>query len=155
MKVKILLLFISLLLISCSKQDQTIYPQYTYNFSQEERDVMHATNVYRQSINLDTLKSNQHIAYLCCEHNHYMIEKVIVNHDYFYDRSENLSKTLHTCSVGEVIAYNYNTPQSVLDAWITSPTHKSIIEGNFNNFGVSICEDSKGRKYYTFIFVKI
>ena len=154
MKVKILLLFI-LLLISCSKQDEKFYPQYTYNFSQEEREVMHVTNVYRNSINLDTLQPKEHIGYVCLEHNQYMIENDTMNHNYFYSRSENLMNTLHTCRVGEVLAYNYGSPQSVLNAWISSPGHKTIIEGDFTNFGVSIREDLYGRKYYTFIFVKI
>jgi uncharacterized protein YkwD len=156
MKVKILLLFISLLLISCSKsQDQEIYPQYSYNFSKEERDVMHVTNVYRNSIELDTLKSNQHIAYLCYEHNDYMIVQDTITHDYFCERSDNIIKTLNADNVGEVLAYNYTSPQSVLNAWINSPLHRNIIEGNFTHFGVSIKQDSNGRKYYTFIFAKI
>jgi len=153
MKVKILLLLISLLLISCSKQDDKFYPQYTYNFSQEERDVMHVTNVYRNSINLDTLKSNQHISYICSQHNEYMILNDTMNHNYFYNRSENIIKTLHADHVAEVLACNYNSPQSVLNAWISSPGHKTIIEGDFTNFGVSIREDCNGRKYYIPLFL--
>lgn len=155
MKVKILLFFISLLLISCSKQDEKIYPQYPYNFNQEEREVMHVTNVYRNSVNLDTLKSKEHIGYICLEHNQYMITNDTINHNYFCNRSDNLIKTLHASHVGEVLAYNYNSPNSVLNAWVNSPEHKSIIEGDFTDFGVSIRQDSNGRKYYTFIFVKI
>jgi uncharacterized protein YkwD len=156
MKIKILLFFISLLFISCSKsQDQEIYTQYSYNFSQEEHDVMHVTNIYRNSIELDTLKSNQHISYICSQHNDYMILNDTMNHNYFYNRSENIIKTLHAYHVGEVLACNYNSPQSVLNAWLSSPGHKKIIEGDFTNFGISIREDLDGRKYYTFIFVKI
>ena len=154
MKVKILLFF-SLLFISCSKQDETIYPQYPYNFSQQDIEVMHVTNVYRNQIGLDTLKKIQHIGYICSEHNTYMIEQDIITHDYFQQRSDNLIRTLHAERVGEVLAYNYNYPQSVLNAWINSPSHKKIIEGDFTNFGIAIKKDSNGRKYYTFIFVKI
>ena len=156
MKVKILLFFISLLFISCSKsKDQDIYPQYSYNFSQEERDVMSVTNVYRNQIGLDTLKTIEHIGYISEEHNIYMIEQDTITHDYFQQRSDNLMNTLQAFRVGEVLAYNYNTSQSVLNAWISSPRHKSIIEGDFTNFGVAIHTDSNNRRYYTFIFVKI
>jgi len=154
MKVKILL-FISLLFISCTKQDEEIYPKYTYNFSQQELEVMHVTNVYRNQIGLDTLKTIEHIGYICEEHNIYMIEQDTITHDYFHERSDNLIKTLHAERVGEVLAYNYNYPQSVLNAWINSPSHKKIIEGDFTNFGIAIKQDYIGRKYYTFIFVKI
>lgn len=150
-----LLLFISLLLISCSKQDEKFYPQYTYNFSQEELDVMRVTNVYRNQIGLDTLKTIEHIGYISEEHNIYMIEQDTITHDYFQQRSDNLMNTLQAFRVGEVLAYNYNTSQSVLNAWINSPRHKSIIEGDFTNFGVAIHTDSNNRRYYTFIFVKI
>ena len=150
-----LLLFISLLLISCSKQDEKFYPQYTYNFSQEELDVMRVTNVYRNQIGLDTLKTIEHIGYISEEHNIYMIEQDTITHDYFQQRSDNLMNTLQAFRVGEVLAYNYNTSQSVLNAWINSPRHKSIIEGDFTNFGVAIHTNSNNRRYYTFIFVKI
>lgn len=154
MKVKILL-FISLLFISCSKQDEKIYPQYPYNFSQQDIEVMHVTNVYRNQIGLDTLKKIQHIGYISEEHNIYMIEHDTITHDYFQQRSDNLIRTLHAERVGEVIAYNYISSQSVLNAWINSPSHKKIIEGDFTNFGIAIKQDSTGHKYYTFIFVKI
>lgn len=156
MKLKILLLFISLLLVSCSKtQDETIYPQYTYNFNQQENEVMQFTNEYRTSIGLDTLKKTQHIGYISEEHNIYMIEKDTITHDYFQERADNLIKTLHAEHVGEVLAYNYTSPQSVLSAWLNSPKHKQIIEGNYTNFGIAIDIDSNNRKYYTFIFIKI
>jgi uncharacterized protein YkwD len=154
MKLKILII-ISLLFTSCSKQDETIYPQYTYNFSQQENAVMNATNVYRNQIGLNTLKSIQHIGYISEEHNIYMIEQDTISHDYFQQRSDNLIQTLHAGHVGEVLAYNYTSPQSVLNAWINSPGHKNIIEGDFTNFGIAIKQDSNGRKYYTFIFVRI
>lgn len=154
MKVKILL-FISLLFISCTKQDEEIYPKYTYNFSQQELEVMHVTNVYRNQIGLDTLKTIEHIGYISEEHNIYMIEQDTITHDYFHERSDNLIKTLHADRVGEAIAYNYINSESVLSAWINSPSHRQIIEGDYTNFGLAIDVDSNNRKYYTFIFVKI
>ena len=57
--------------------------------------------------------------------------------------------------VSENIAYNYNSAQSVLTAWLNSPTHKQNIEGDFTDFGISIRVNSTGKKYYTNIFVKI
>jgi uncharacterized protein YkwD len=155
MKIKIILFFISLLLISCSKSQDQKYTQYPYNFSQQENAVMNVTNVYRNQIGLDTLKTIEHIGYICKEHNIYMIEQGTMTHDHFEQRSDNLIKTLHAEHVGEVLAYNYSNPQSVLNAWLSSPGHKKIIEGDFTNFGLAIHTNSNNRKYYTFIFVKI
>jgi uncharacterized protein YkwD len=58
-------------------------------------------------------------------------------------------------SVSENIAYNYNSPQAALDAWLKSPSHKANIEGNFTHFGLSIRVSEDGKKYYTNIFAKI
>jgi uncharacterized protein YkwD len=138
MKVKIIL-FISLFLLSCTNtQDKIIYTQHTYNFNQQELEVMQITNEYRASIGLNTLTSIQHIGFLCEEHNQYMITTHIISHDYFYYRSQNLESTTLANHVGEVIAYNYVSSNSALQAWLNSPGHKKIIEGNFTNFGVAI-----------------
>ena len=71
-------------------------------------------------------------------------------------RSENIIKTLGAKTVSENIAYNYNTPEAVLSAWLASPSHKANIEGDHTHFGIAIKENpANGRKYYTNIFAKI
>jgi uncharacterized protein YkwD len=84
-----------------------------------------------------------------------MIDNNVVNHDDFVSRSENIMKVLGAKSVAENIAYNYNSPQAVLSAWLKSPSHKQNIEGNFTHFGLAIRINPDGKKYYTNIFAKI
>lgn len=127
---------------------------YTYNAS--EIETMNLINSYRVSIGLNSLVKIDYISYKSEEHDNYMITKNVVNHDDFVARSENIIKVLGVKIVDENIAYNYDTPQAALKAWLASPGHKKNIEGDFTNFGISIRENpTTGRKYYTNIFVKI
>lgn len=44
-------------------------------------------------------------------------------------------------SYGENVAYGYSTPQSVMDAWMSSPGHKAnILDCNFKEIGVGLAE---------------
>jgi len=126
---------------------------YTYNSS--ELDAMNLINTYRVSVGLNALQQINHISYKSEEHDHYMIANDVVNHNDFVSRSENLISVLGAKRVGENIAYNYNTPQSVVNAWLNSPTHKENIEGDYTHFGIAIKTNQEGKKYYTNIFVKI
>jgi uncharacterized protein YkwD len=85
-----------------------------------------------------------------------MIEKDTINHDYAYNRQVNLEQLYKATEIGEIIAYNYQNNQSVLQAWIDSPEHAHILKkSTYTNFGVSITIDpTTNRKYYTFIFIK-
>ena len=85
-----------------------------------------------------------------------MIANKVVNHDDFVARSENIIKVLGAKKVAENVAYNYNTPEAVLKAWLASDGHKRNIEGDYTHFGLAIKLDTvNGRKYYTNIFAKI
>ncbi|MGL2966077.1 CAP domain-containing protein [Flavobacterium sp. XGLA_31] len=127
----------------------------TYNYNDTELQLVTLINNYRQSIGLNTLQVINHISYKSEEHNEYMIDNKVVNHDYFYDRSENLIEVLGAEKVGENIAYNYLTAESAFNAWLNSPTHKANIEGDFTHFGISVTTDpATGRKYYTNMFIK-
>ena len=117
---------------------------------------MKLINDYRVSIGLNSLEKINHISHKSEEHDNYMITNNVVNHDDFVARSENIISVLGAKTVGENIAYNYNSPQAALDAWLNSPGHKQNIEGNFTHFGISIRENpSNGKKYYTNIFARI
>lgn len=127
----------------------------TYNYNDTELQLVTLINNYRQSIGLNTLQVINHISYKSEEHNEYMIDNNVVNHDYFYDRSENLIEVLGAEKVGENIAYNYLTAESAFNAWMNSPTHKANIEGDFTHFGISVTTDPvTGKKYYTNMFIK-
>ncbi|MEZ7499500.1 CAP domain-containing protein [Flavobacterium sp. Arc3] len=128
----------------------------SYTYSASELETMKLINDYRVSVGLSALEKINFISVKSEGHDNYMISNNVVNHDGFVDRSENIIKTLGAKTVGENIAYNYNTPQAALTAWLNSPGHKENIVGNFTHFGISIRENPEtGKKYYTNIFAKI
>jgi uncharacterized protein YkwD len=127
---------------------------YTYNAL--ELETMEKINAYRASIGLNRLEKINYISFKSEEHNDYMITNNVVNHNDFIARSENIMNIVGAKTVSENIAYNFNTSQAVLTAWLASSSHKSNIEGNFTHFGLAIKESPvNGRKYFTNIFAKI
>jgi len=127
-----------------------------YTYSDSELEALKLINDYRVSVGLSELEKINFISVKSEGHDNYMISNNVVNHDGFVDRSENIIKTLGAKTVGENIAFNYDTPQAALAAWLKSPGHKENIVGNFTHFGISIRENPEtGKKYYTNIFAKI
>jgi uncharacterized protein YkwD len=148
-------------LISCSSNDTeeatTARPQLIqdYDYNSDELQLADLINEHRVSLGLNPLQLINHVSYKSEEHNAYMIERKVVNHDLFPQRSTNIIEVLGAVKVNENVAYNFVSSSSALNAWLNSPGHKANIEGNFTNFGISIRKDeTTGKKYYTNIFVK-
>jgi uncharacterized protein YkwD len=147
-------------MVSCSSEsseetstDNKLVTSYNYNDS--ELKIITAVNNYRQSIGLNTLEVINHISYKSEGHNIYMIDNKVINHDFFQQRANNLIEVLGATRVAENIAYNYQTPESAMSAWLNSPDHKANIEGDFTHFGISVTVDeTTGKKYYTNMFIK-
>lgn len=126
-----------------------------YNYSADELQLATLINDYRVSNGMNALQIINHISFKSEEHNEYMIEKNVVNHDYFEARSSNIIHVLGAVKVGENIAYNFSTPNSALNAWLNSPGHKANLDGDYTHFGISISVNPEtGKKYYTNMFMK-
>ena len=147
-------------MISCSSNetetssaDKTVVTQYNYNDT--ETKLVTLVNNYRVSVGLNPLQVINHISFKSEEHNIYMIDNNVVNHDYFQQRSNNLVQVLGAEKVGENIAYNYQTAESAMSAWLHSSAHKANIEGDYTHLGISVTVDqATGKKYYTNMFIK-
>ncbi|WP_366183054.1 CAP domain-containing protein [Flavobacterium ovatum] len=127
-----------------------------YDYNEMEVTTMDLINKYRVSVGLNPLERINHISFKSEEHDEYMISNKVVNHNDFVARSENIIKVLGAKKVGENVAYNFNTAESVVAAWLNSPAHKENIVGNYTHFGIAIKMDpDTGKKYYTNIFAKI
>ena len=159
----VLLSAILLMMNSCSSNatEETVVTANTqkvveYSYSETELATMALINEYRVSIGLKPLAIINHISFKSEEHDDYMIANNVVNHNDFVARSENIIKVLGAKSVGENIAYNFNTPESVVAAWLNSPAHKENIVGNYTHFGLAIKANTvTGKKFFTNIFAKI
>lgn len=126
-----------------------------YDYDSSELELADLINEYRQSLGLNSLEIVAHVSYKSEEHNNYMIDNGVVNHDFFSERAANIKQVLGAVQVSENVAYNYITPAGALHAWLQSPSHRATIEGNFTHFGVSVSVDPEtGRKYYTNIFIR-
>jgi uncharacterized protein YkwD len=136
-----------------STSTEQVITDYSYNAS--ELETMQLINDYRVSIGLNALEKINHISYKCEEHNKYMIDNNVVNHNDFVSRSNNIMSVLGAKKVGENVAYNYKTSAAAVKSWLESQGHKENIEGNYTHFGISITTDAAGKKYYTNIFAKI
>jgi len=147
-------------MVSCSSdqtEDSSTQRQVvtSYNYNQTELKLVTLINEHRASLGLNTLEVINHISYKSEEHNVYMIDNKVVNHDYFQQRSNNLVQVLGAEKVGENIAYNYQTADSAMAAWLASPAHKANIEGDYTHLGISVTIDqATGKKYYTNMFMK-
>ncbi|MCW2118465.1 CAP domain-containing protein [Flavobacterium sp. 7A] len=128
----------------------------SYNYTETELLTMDLINDYRVSVGLNTLEKINYISVKSEVHDEYMITNKVVNHDDFVARSEDIMNVLDAKKVGENVAYNFNTPESVVAAWLHSPGHKANIVGNYTHFGIAIKSDPiTGEKYFTNIFAKI
>ncbi len=154
-------MFLVFSMISCStesNEDQQAAPAQlvtNYDYSTDELQLADLINNYRVTHGMNALEIINHISYKSFGHNKYMIENNVVNHDYFEERSNNIIQVLGAIRVGENIAYNFSTPNSVLYAWLNSPGHKANLDGDYTHFGISITINSTtGKKYYTNMFMK-
>ncbi len=163
MKVKmfrvLLPLAIMFIMGSCSSDSEATTEEIQvvtiYNYNETESKLVVLINDYRVSKGLNTLEVINHISFKSEEHNLYMINNNVFNHDYFQERSDNLIRVLGAKSVGENIAYNYQTAESAFAAWLSSPAHKANIEGEYTHLGISVTiNPNTGRKYYTNMFIE-
>jgi len=111
-------------------------------------------NEHRTSIGLLPVDvDNQYASAYAVEHTKYMIDFGRINHDNFNYRS-NALKSKGAIAVAENIAYGYTTAEDVVFAWLHSPSHKDIIEGNYTHTGYGVLINEQGRYYFTQIFYR-
>lgn len=146
---------------SCSSDTEdttaTAKPELIVDYSYTELELQTAKliNDYRVSKGLNALDLINYVSVKSEEHNEYMIEHQVVNHDQFDKRAQDIMENVGAMKVNENIAYNYQQPIGAVTAWLNSPGHKANIEGSFTHFGISVTVDPvTGKKYYTNIFIK-
>ena len=127
-----------------------------YNYSESESELARLINDYRISIGLNELELNDYVSTKAEEHNVYMIQNDDVSHAGFKERADDIIKILGAQKVSENIAYNFDSPESALNAWSNSPKHKANLEGDFTHYGISIkINPANEKKYFMVIFIKI
>ncbi len=150
---------------SCSKDDTPSSDiselEYTIdlNLAQETdwtmaNEILVLINEHRATIGLDAIaRDQQYASAYAVEHSHYMMEQGQLSHANFNER-KNALKSRGAKTVGENVAYGYDNAQSVVTAWLNSPTHRSIIEGNYTHSGFGVLPYNNGTYYFTQLFYK-
>ena len=125
---------------------------------QAEDDVFNAeflklVNAHRESIGVGKLTQNVIANYLAFKHTKYMICTKDFDHTNFSETGEILRKTVKSGGAAENIIAGYNTPQKMLDGWLSSPGHKTNIENsNYTFTGFSTIKKPQGGYWATQIF---
>ncbi|PCI08341.1 MAG: hypothetical protein COB73_07090 [Flavobacteriaceae bacterium] len=154
-----LLIILIILVTSCSQEDDGIYlnesVEAPISYTEIEFEIFDLVNDYRESIGVARLNILNTISLEAIPHTDYMLTKGEASHDNFELRYLNLRRKANAIKVSENVAYGYSTAQSVVDAWLRSPSHKEIIESaEFTDFGISTKANTDGKNYFTHIFIK-
>lgn len=143
---------------SCVKEEEIYFNEINEEklaYSTIELEILDLVNEHRESMGLQALGSLNIISSVALSHTAYMVEVDQVNHDHFPQRQENLAQKANAKSVGENVAYGFNSSKGVVDAWLKSEAHRAIIENsNYTHFGISTEKNIDGRNYFTQIFIK-
>ncbi|MBO3116305.1 CAP domain-containing protein [Winogradskyella sp. DF17] len=121
---------------------------------QIEIEIMELINAHRINEGLSTLQDHSTVKAVAFTHTDYMIEVDNVSHDNFFQRKQSLQLNADANIVSENVAYGFSSAESVVNAWLNSPSHRENIEGNFTDFDVSAEQNVDGKWYFTNIFIK-
>lgn len=117
-------------------------------------EILTLVNEYRTSIGLSALKRDQQYASAyAVDHTQYMIDISEINHDNFGVRSKAL-KDRGAQSVGENVAMGYTKAENLVNAWLNSPSHRDVIEGNYTHSGFGVIQNDRGIYYFTQLFYR-
>ncbi len=154
---------LSCLAVSCSKDEPVVQEEVNFsidvNLAQETdwpmaNEILNLVNDHRISIGLEPIRRDQqHASAHAVEHTQYMIEKGKLSHDNFSVRSKAM-KDRGALAVGENVAYGYKDAETLVNAWLNSPSHKSVIEGNYTHSGFGVIKDDRGVYYFTQLFYR-
>lgn len=124
-----------------------------YQYSSFESEILNLVNEHRTSVGLNPLQRMDVISSIAMEQTDHMISFNEVCHDYFMQRKEKLSNFASGKNVAENVAYGFETAQGVVNAWVKSDAHRKAMEGEATHFGISVKRDTKGKNYFTNIFM--
>ena len=117
-------------------------------------EIITLINEYRIELGLVGLIKEPNLStYLAAQHCNYMIEMGRISHDGFVDRANILSNN-GAEAVGENVGFGYSSSQELVNAWINSPEHRDILEGNYTSIGVGVRADKYNTNYFCIILTR-
>ncbi len=119
-----------------------------------ETELFSQVNDYRVENGLKELAFSPETYKYAEEHTQFMIGENSVSHDNFNDRASQIAAETGATQVAENVAKDYTEVTLALEGWLQSDAHKSTIEGDYTHTAIAIRENSKGKLFYTQIFLK-
>lgn len=123
-----------------------------------EKEVVRLTNVQRQKYGLKPLTHNWELSRVARYKSKDMRDRGYFSHTSpTYGSPFNMMKNfgIKYQTAGENLAKGQESPQAVVSAWMRSAGHRqNILNQSFTQIGVGYAEDSRGRKYWTQMFIK-
>lgn len=159
-----LLFLLAVLFTSCSStsvqdeeslfENEETIEETALTISEIENELFETINAYRTANNLNALGYSKEAYKYAKQHTQFMIVEDKISHDNFSKRASKIAKDTDATHIAENVAKNYPDPEMALQGWLESESHKNTIEGDFTHTAISIKENSKGKLFYTQIFLK-
>ncbi len=130
-----------------------------YNYDQFDIDVNNAINKIRQDLGLTELQIVQDVSDIAYSHCEYLKlnsnDKVIINHDNFLIRAEQVQLRYNNTSVNENVAGGYSTASSFVNAWKNSPGHyANISNAKWTHTGIAHIIGHNNKLYVVQLFFR-
>ena len=146
-----MVIFVSISLFSCNKEDDTTTSTLQSDIDKEIFDLI---NTHRESKGLDKLEFDEVIWKAANKHSQNMASGTTdFGHDGFTERVAGIKEEIGGSASAENVAMGYTTADAVVKGWLNSDGHKKNIEGSYTHSSVSAVEDNGGTYYYTQIFI--
>lgn len=145
----------SLIFLSCHKDDIIEEPiiLMTYEHNDSELILYEKINELKFTQNQSPIKLEEHLSFIASEHTSYMISENQINHNNFFIRKQYIINSFGGIRVSEIIAFNLNSENAIVNAWFQSEAHRKVLLGEFSHVGISIKYNQLNQLYCTAIFV--
>jgi len=162
----IILILLAILVTSCSgpssvSEEEALFEEtglagedFQNLITANELELFNLVNTHRATLGIEELTFSV-VAYSYAEeHTGLMVSENTLSHKNFNSRASKIVSKTNASHVAENITKNKTTVTDALEGWLSSPSHKNTIEGNFSHTAISIKENGLGELFYTQIFFK-
>lgn len=162
LKKSFFIVFLSLSFYSCSKDElmkennSMASSQSQVEFTRDyqfENQFLLILNNYLISNGFNQLERLAEADEVAIIHTQSMIEVNSLHHNNFSERQQYFSD-LGYATLRENLALGYSNPETLLNAWLQSPSHKNALESNSNKTGLSILKNQTGKYFITQLYLK-
>ena len=163
LRTSLLAVALCLVVTSCSKDEPLAENETNYSVDlslanktdwQMSNEILTLINRHRAQLDLaPVMLDKQLVTAYAVMHTEYMIANSDLSHDNYAQRSQALIQN-GASRVGENVAKGYLTAEAVVNAWLHSPAHKRVIEGDYTHSGFGVMQNARGTYYFTHLFYK-